>query len=288
LPRLHALYRLDGASDMPERTLPLAGYRDSRPVRIGNAAIAQLQLDAYGELMDAVFQYAHRGYVLGSDTARDVGRIADFVCSTWRTPDSGIWEVRAEPRHYTQSKAMCWVALDRAVRLAERGRIPGRGARRWASEAAAIRHFIEERCWSDAEQSYAWYADSDELDASLLLLPIARYDRPDAPRIGMTIEAVRRELASGALLRRYTGDDGLLEGEGAFVCCSFWLAEALAISGRRREAERLLDDLVALANDVGLYAEEIDPTSRAFLGNFPQGLVHLALISAAIALQEAA
>ena len=288
LPRLHALYRLDGASDMPERTLPLAGYRDSRPVRIGNAAIAQLQLDAYGELVDAVFRYAHRGYVLGSDTARDVGRVADFVCSTWRTPDSGIWEVRAEPRHYTQSKAMCWVALDRAVRLAERGRIPGRGARRWASEAAAIRHFIEERCWSDAEQSYAWYADSDELDASLLLLPIARYDRPDAPRISMTIEAVRRELATGALLRRYTGDDGLLEGEGAFVCCSFWLAEALAISGRRREAEELLDDLVALANDVGLYAEEIDPTSRAFVGNFPQGLVHLALISAAIALQEAA
>jgi GH15 family glucan-1,4-alpha-glucosidase len=288
LPRLHALYRLDGASDMPERTLPLAGYRDSRPVRIGNAAIAQLQLDAYGELMDAVFQYAHRGYVLGSDTARDVGRVADFVCSTWRTPDSGIWEVRAEPRHYTQSKAMCWVALDRAVRLAESGGIPSRGAPRWASEAAVIRRFIEERCWSDAKQSYAWYADSDELDASVLLLSIARYDRPDAPRIGMTIEAVRRELASGALLRRYTGDDGLRSGEGAFVCCSFWLVEALAISGRRREAEELLNDLVALANDVGLYAEEIDPTSRAFVGNFPQGLVHLALISAAIALQEAA
>ena len=288
LPRLHALYRLDGASDMPERTLPLAGYRDSRPVRIGNAAVTQLQLDAYGELMDAVFQYAHRGYVLGSDTARDVGRVADFVCSTWRTPDSGIWEVRAEPRHYTQSKAMCWVALDRAVRLAERGRIPSRGARRWASEAGAIRRFIEERCWSDARQSYAWYADSNELDASVLLLPIARYDHPDAPRIGMTIEAVRRELASGALLRRYTGDDGLIEGEGAFVCCSFWLAEALAISGRRREAEELLDDLVALANDVGLYAEEIDPASHAFVGNFPQGLVHLALISAAIALQDAA
>jgi GH15 family glucan-1,4-alpha-glucosidase len=273
---------------MPERTLPLAGYRDSRPVRIGNAAIAQLQLDAYGELMDAVFQYAHRGYVLGFDTARDVGRVADFVCSMWRTPDSGIWEVRAEPRHYTQSKAMCWVALDRAVRLAESGLIPSAGARRWASEAAAIRCFIEERCWSDARQSYAWYADSDELDASLLLLPIARYDRPEALRIGTTIEAVRRELGSGALLRRYTGDDGLSSGEGGFVCCSFWLVEALAISGRRREAEELLDDLVALANDVGLYAEEIDPTSRAFLGNFPQGLVHLALISAAIALQEAA
>ena len=288
LPRLHALYRLDGASHTPERTLPLAGYRDSRPVRIGNAAVTQLQLDTYGELVDAVYQYAHWGYVLGSDTARDVARVADFVCSTWRKPDSGIWEVRAEPRHYTQSKAMCWVALDRAVRLAESGRIPSRGARRWASEAAVIRRFIEERCWSDAKQSYAWYADTDELDASLLLLPIARYDRPDAPRIGMTIEAIRRELASGVLLRRYTGDDGLTRGEGAFVCCSFWLAEALAISGRRRAAEELLEDLVALANDVGLYAEEIDATSRAFVGNFPQGLVHLALISAAIALRDSA
>jgi GH15 family glucan-1,4-alpha-glucosidase len=288
LPRLHALYRLDGGSDIPERTLPLAGYRDSRPVRIGNAAVVQSQLDTYGELVEAVYQYAHRGYVLGAAIGRDVARVADFVCSAWRKPDSGIWEVRAAPRHYTQSKAMCWVALDRAGRLAERGHIGSRGAARWAREAAVIRRFIEERCWSDAKQSYVWYADGDELDASLLLLAIERYDRPDAPRIAMTIEAIRRELASGVLLRRYTGDDGLIRGEGAFVCCSFWLAEALAISGRHREAEELLDDLVALANDVGLYAEEIDPTSRAFLGNFPQGLVHLALISAAIALEETA
>jgi GH15 family glucan-1,4-alpha-glucosidase len=288
LPRLHALYRLDGASHAQERILPLAGYRDSRPVRIGNAAVTQLQLDTYGELVQAVYQYAHRGYALGAATGRAVARVADFVCSAWRQPDSGIWEVRAEPRHYTQSKAMCWIALDRAGRLADRGQISSRGAARWASEAAAIRRFIEERCWSATKQSYVWYADTDELDASLLLLAIERYDQPDAPRIGMTIEAIRRELASGVLLRRYTGDDGLIRGEGAFVCCSFWLAEALAISGRRHEAEQLLNDLLALANDVGLYAEEIDPTSRAFLGNFPQGLVHLALISAAIALEETA
>jgi GH15 family glucan-1,4-alpha-glucosidase len=182
---------------------------------------------------------------------------------------------------------MCWVALDRASRLAENGGVPARGAARWASEAALIRRFIEERCWSDAQQSYVWYAGADGLDASLLLLAIERYERPDAPRIRMTIEAVRRELATGALLYRYAGADGLPRGEGAFTCCSFWLAEALAISGRRRAAEQLLDNLVALANDVGLYAEEIEPASHAFLGNFPQGLVHLALISAAIALQEA-
>jgi GH15 family glucan-1,4-alpha-glucosidase len=288
LPRVHVLYRLDGATHTPERTLPLAGYRDSRPVRIGNGAADQLQLDTYGELVDAAYQYAHRGHALGRDTARDIARVADFVCSKWREPDSGIWEVRAAPRHYTQSKAMCWIALDRARRLVERGDIPGRGAARWAGEAAVIRRYIEERCWSEAQQSYVWYAGADGLDASLLLLAIGRYDAPDAPRIRMTIEAVRRELATGVLLHRYAGDDGLARGEGAFVCCSFWLAEALAISGGRPDAERLMDDLVALANDVGLYAEEIEPASGAFLGNFPQGLVHLALISAAIALQEAA
>ena len=241
LPRLHVLYRLDGGTHTPERTLPLAGYRDSRPVRIGNGAATQLQLDTYGELLDAAYQYAHRGHAVGRQTAWDVARIADYVCSQWREPDSGIWEVRAAPRHYTQSKAMCWVALDRARRLVDRGEIPARRATRWASEAADIRRFIEERCWSEAKRSYVWYA----------------------------------------------GADGLARGEGAFACCSFWLAEALAISGQRREAEHVMDELVALANDVGLYPEEIDPASHAFLGNYPQGLVHLALISAAVAMQEA-
>jgi GH15 family glucan-1,4-alpha-glucosidase len=286
LPRLHVLYRLDGDTHAPERTLPLAGYYDSRPVRIGNGAADQLQLDTYGELVDAAYQYVQRGYKLGRDTARDIARVADFVCSHWRRPDSGIWEVRAEPRQYTQSKVMCWVALDRAMRLAAAGHIPARRVTRWASEAEAIRRFIEERCWSDTTRSYVWYAGGEHLDASLLLLAILRYDAPDAARLQTTIEAVRRELAAGPLLRRYTGDDGLAGGEGAFACCSFWLAEALAISGLRGEAERLMEEMVGLANDVGLYAEEIEPGSNAFLGNFPQGLVHLALISAAIAMHR--
>ena len=284
LPRLHVLYRLDGGAHVPERILPLSGYRGSRPVRVGNAAATQLQLDAYGELVDAVYQYVQRGGQLGRDIGRDVARIADFVCAQWRNPDSGIWEVRAAPRHHTQSKAMCWVALERATRLAEAGLVPGRRAATWAREAAAIRQFIEDRCWSDARGSYVWYAGADGLDASLLLLPIMRYDAPDARRVHGTIDAVRRELGRGALLRRYTGDDGIAGGEGAFACCSFWLAEALAIGHRRRDAEDLIDELLGLANDVGLYAEEIDPASGAFLGNFPQGLVHLALISAAMAM----
>jgi GH15 family glucan-1,4-alpha-glucosidase len=287
LPRLNVFYRLDGGTHAPERTLPLAGYRESRPVRVGNGAAGQLQLDTYGELVDAVYQYVLKGHPLGRDTGRDVAGIADFVCAHWREPDSGIWEVRSEPRHHTQSKAMCWVALDRAVRLARAGQVPAGREARWASEAAAIRRFVDERCWSDAKKSYVWYAGAEHLDASLLLLAIMRYDPPDSPRLRTTVDAVRRELAAGPLLQRYTGDDGLAGGEGAFACCSFWLVEALAISGRQPEAERLMGDLVALANDVGLYAEEVEPKTGAFLGNFPQGLVHLALVSAAIAMHGA-
>ena len=284
LPRLRVLYRLDGGADTAERTLALDGYRGSRPVRIGNGAAGQLQLDVYGELLDAAFVYATAGHHLGRDTAHDLASIADFVCRHWREPDSGIWEVRADPRHHTQSKAMCWVALDRAVRMANKGWLPGRRTDRWANEAANIRRFIDDHCWSEAKSSYVWYAGSKELDASLLLMAIMRYDSQESPRLRSTVEAVRRELASGPLLYRYSGDDGIAGKEGAFVCCAFWLAEALAIVGRRDEAKALFEDLLRLANDLGLYAEEIAPETHDFLGNFPQGLVHLALISAAMAM----
>ncbi|HET7343958.1 MAG TPA: glycoside hydrolase family 15 protein [Methylomirabilota bacterium] len=288
LPRLQVFYRLDGGAYAPERTLALEGYEGSWPVRIGNGAADQLQLDTYGELFDMAFNYARRGGPLGDDIGRDLARAADFVCEHWREPDAGIWEIRAAPRHHTQSKAMCWVALDRAIRLAEAGALPAGRAARWRAEAAAIRRFVDERCWSARKSSYVGYAGGEDLDASLLLLAIMRYDEPGSPRLAGTVEAVRRELARGPLLYRYTGDDGLSGGEGAFLCCSFWLVEALAIAGRRDEAARLLDELVAMANDLGLYAEELEPSTRAFLGNFPQALVHLALISAAVALAPAA
>lgn len=226
--------------------------------------------------------YVNEGHRLGRDTARDLAGIADFVCAHWREPDSGIWEVRARPRHHTQSKAMCWVALDRAMRMANMGRLPAKHAERWSTEAAEIRRFIDEHCWSAKKGSDVWYAGAKELDASLLLMAIMRYDAPDSPRLRGTVDAVRRELASGALLYRYTGDDGLAGREGAFACCSFWLAEALAIAERRKDAGDLMDELLRLANDVGLYAEEMEPRTHEFLGNFPQGLVHLALISAAL------
>ena len=284
LPRLQVFYRLDGGTYAPERTLPLDGYRRSRPVRIGNGAAGQVQLDTYGELLDSAFVYARKGYSLGAGTGRDLARVADFVCEHWREPDAGIWEVRAAPRHHTQSKAMCWVALDRAARLADAGHLPAARAPHWRAEAAAIRHFIDTHCWSTAKDSYVGFAGDEGLDASLLLLAIMRYDEPDSPRLRGTVRAIQRELSHGPLLYRYTGDDGLAGGEGAFLCCSFWLVEALAIAGRREEATDLMNELVAMANDVGLYAEEIEPVSGEFLGNFPQALVHLALVSAAVSM----
>ncbi|PYM97446.1 MAG: glycoside hydrolase family 15 protein, partial [Candidatus Rokuibacteriota bacterium] len=284
-PRLRVLYRLDGGAHVPERVLDhLSGYRGSRPVRIGNAAADQLQLDTFGELLDAALGYVRRGARIDRDTMNQLAELADFVADHWREPDAGIWEVRMEPQHFTESKAMCWVALDRAAQLAETGHLSDRRRQRWLTEAAAIRAFIDNHCWSERLGSYVRYAGREELDASLLMMPIMRYDEPTSPRLAGTIEAVRRELGRGALVYRYTGEDGLAGAEGVFVCCSFWLAEALALAGRRDDAARSMDAALALANDVGLFSEELDPASGEFLGNFPQGLVHLAIISAAAAI----
>jgi GH15 family glucan-1,4-alpha-glucosidase len=283
-PRLHVLYRLDGGVDAPEKTLALAGYRDSRPVRIGNEALGQRQLDIYGDYLQTAWLFAEAGGRIDADTGRRLAQIADLVCRIWREPDSGIWEVRSAPAHFTQSKMMCWVALDRAARLAAAGQIPANGAPGWRTEAAAIRVFVERECWSAKLDSYVRFAGSEELDASLLLAAVMGYDDARAPRLASTIEAVRRELGNGPLLRRYSGEDGLGGQEGSFVCCSFWLVEALARAGRVAEAAALMDELIGFANDVGLYAEEIDPGSGEFLGNVPQALVHLALINAAAAI----
>jgi GH15 family glucan-1,4-alpha-glucosidase len=286
-PHLNVLYRLDGGAHAPERTLPLNGYRASRPVRIGNAAAAQLQLDTYGELLQTAWLYATSGRRIDSDIARRLAEIADLVCRTWRQPDAGIWEVRSQPEHFTQSKMMCWVALDRARDLAQRGLIPDSHAQRWAQEAQSIQHFVETRCFSEEKRSYVRHADSDELDASLLLGVLLSYGDLTTDRWVGTVDAVRRELGDGPFLRRYGGEDGLAGSEGAFLTCSFWLAEALARCGRIEEAVELMDELIGLANDVGLYAEEIEPATGAFLGNLPQGLSHLALINAALAVTEA-
>lgn len=287
-PRLNVLYRLDGGVDADERTIALEGHRRSRPVRIGNAALEQRQLDIYGDLMQSAWLYADRTGILDADTGRRLSEIADLVCEIWRQPDAGIWEVRSEPLHFTSSKMMCWLALDRAVRLSESGTIPGENAARWRHEAEAIRRFVDRRCWSKRAGSYVRHAGSQELDASLLVGVLTGYSEASDPRLRGTIEAVRRELGRGPLMMRYTGDDGVNEREGAFVTCSFWLVDALARTGRVDEAMETMEQLLRLANDVGLYAEEIDPETGDFLGNMPQGLVHLALIMAANTIAEAA
>jgi GH15 family glucan-1,4-alpha-glucosidase len=209
------------------------------------------------------------------------------VCAIWRQPDAGIWEVRSEPAHFTQSKMMCWVALDRALRLAERGTIVGGETARWRQEGEAIRRFVDERCWSERLGSYVRYAGSEELDASLLVGVLTGYSEASDLRLRGTIEAVRRELGRGPLVFRYRGEDGVGGHEGAFLTCSFWLVDALARTGRVDEAAATMEELLALANDVGLYAEEIDPDTGDFLGNMPQALVHLALIGAAATIAEA-
>ena len=280
-PRLHVFYRLDGGIHAPERTLPLAGYRGSRPVRVGNAAASQLQLDTYGNLLDTAYVYATRAHRLDRETGKALADVADFVCGLWREPDHGIWEVRMARQHFTESKVMCWVALDRAIRLAQRGDLPTRHIERWGREADAIRAFVEAHCWSERRRAYVRYAGTEQLDASVLLMAIMRYHDPRDPRIASTVDAIRAGLGHGPLVYRYTGEDGIVGGEGVFLCCSFWLAEALAVAGRHDEATELMEKMLALANDVGLYSEEIDPASHEFLGNFPQGLVHLAFISAA-------
>jgi len=229
--------------------------------------------------------YSEGERALDRDTGAVLARIADRVCDIWRQPDSGIWEVRNGPFHFTHSKVMCWVALDRAVKMAGDGEVPARHADRWRREAAAIREYVDTECWSSELRSYTRTAGSRDVDASLLMLPLVGYGDPRGDRVRGTIDAVNRLLRNGDFVRRYRADDGVPGGEGAFLNCSFWLVGALARCGRLDEAGELMDNLAGRANDVGLFSEEIDPPSGAFLGNFPQALVHLALVDAALALQ---
>jgi GH15 family glucan-1,4-alpha-glucosidase len=285
-PEIHVLYRLDGGIGSAEHDLDLSGYRASRPVRVGNSAVAQTQLDIYGDLMESAWRFSRGPHRMDADTGEVLARIADHVCDIWRQPDSGIWEVRNGPFHFTHSKVMCWVALDRALRLAARSTLPSRHAARWQREASAIREFVDTHCWSDRLRSYTRTAGSGDVDASLLVMALLHYDDPRSDRINGTIDAVMRELRHGDFVYRYRAADGVPGDEGCFLNCSFWLVGALARAERMAEASALMDRLVGRANDVGLYSEAVDPLTGAFLGNFPQALVHLALINAACALSK--
>jgi GH15 family glucan-1,4-alpha-glucosidase len=286
-PRLQILYRIDGSDHSGERELrELNGYRGSAPVRIGNGASKQIQLDLYGALLEAIWLYGKEVGHLDGDTGKEVARIADYVASHWRDPDNGIWEVRDERTHYTQSKALCWVALDRACALADEGMIPNRNTR-WRTEADELQRFVDTEGWDEERRSYVRAPDLRELDASLLTLALLGYHEPRDKRIQSTIAAIERELREGPYVYRYRGEDGLAGEEGAFLTCSFWLVDAYARTGRLDDANALMEELVGLANDVGLYSEEIDPRTGEFLGNFPQGLTHLALVNAAVSIVDA-
>jgi GH15 family glucan-1,4-alpha-glucosidase len=280
-PRLQVLYRLDGRAEAEERTLPLAGYRGSRPARVGNGAAGQTQLDVYGEVFAAAARFADFSGGLDRDQGHRLAEIADHICRIWEQPDAGIWELRDKPRHFTQSKMMCAVALDRACELAKRGLLRAKHLDHWQHEQTRIREFVETRCYSEAKASYVRSAGEEQLDASLLLALLADYDEPTSPRLIGTVDAIRRELGRGPLVYRWADEPG------AFLTCSFWLADAYARQGRLQQAATLMDELIGLANDLGLYAEELYAETGEFLGNFPQGLTHLALINAAVSYARA-
>ena len=277
---LHVFYSLDGTIADREAQLDIPGWRHSQPVRSGNSASGQTQLGTYGDLFDTISRYCAEGHLIDSATGRMLADLADRCCDRWRHRDSGIWELKV-CRHYTISKIGCWVALDRAVHLAESGQIPGLHVERWRAGAEEIRTWVNENCWSDAKQAYTFYAGTDDLDAAVLLAGRTGFER--GPRLASTIDAIATELGHGPLLYRYTG---MKDEEGAFVACSFWMVDALARTGQTERGRRLMDDTVALVNDVGLLSEQVNPGTGAFLGNMPQGLSHLALINAAFALER--
>jgi GH15 family glucan-1,4-alpha-glucosidase len=289
-PRIEVLYTIHGKPGPPERELwDVTGYRDSKPVRIGNGASTQHQLDVYGWVLDAAWLFARSRRALHGEIWRALAGMADFVASRWRDPDAGIWEIRGEPRHYVHSKLMAWLALDRALRISRTHRTRAGRVQRWTSERDALAAQIRDQGFDEALGSHVGAYGSRELDASLLILPVLEFEEPRSMRLRGTVEAVRRELgAGGPLLYRYrAGIDGLEGEEGAFLPCSFWLVQALARMGRAEEAVEMFRDLLALSNDVGLWPEEIDPRGWGHLGNFPQAFTHATVVQAALAIQEA-
>jgi GH15 family glucan-1,4-alpha-glucosidase len=283
-PDLHVFYDLDGKVVSGQEEVELEGYRESRPVRRGNGAAGQLQLGCYGDLLETAELYVSDGNALDDVTAGRLAEILDHLTTIWTKEDSGIWEL-PDREHYTISKLGVWTAFDRALRLVERGQLPRDRAEKWRDCAKDVRNFVETECWSQSRGSYVMFPGSDKLDASVLR--ISRMDFLDVrdERFGSIVEATRDELDAGSgLLYRYSGQQLV---EGAFVACSFWLVEALARSGRVKEARETMREVLEHRNDVGLFAEEIDPETDAFLGNFPQGLSHLALINAAAAIRRA-
>ncbi|MER7893763.1 glycoside hydrolase family 15 protein [Micromonospora sp. NPDC094482] len=288
-PRLPALLTLHGRHVPAERELSgWPGYLGSVPVRIGNAAAGQHQLDGYGWVIDAAWAFVQAGQGLYSETWRAVRGFADVVARCWQEPDAGIWEVR-QPAQHVHSKLMGWLALDRALRIADTHRLPERQRRRWREARDAIAAEVRASGFDPTAATYVRSFGSAELDAALLVLPLLDLESVKSPRVRGTVDAVRDRLSAGpSLLYRYPpGRDGLPGAEGAFLPCSFWLVQALARTGRRVEAIEMFQSMLGYASPLGLYAEELDPVTGAQVGNYPQTLTHAALVQAALAIRDA-
>jgi len=286
---LQPMYTIDGKHDLSEATLDhLEGYRQSRPVRIGNEAYKQDQHDIYGEMMDAIYIY-NRYSAISYDLWYNLRHLLEWLGQHWQEPDEGIWEVRGGPKHFVHSRLMCWVAFDRALRLARHRGVPA-PIEEWQKTSAQIYEQIMQKGWSDKEQSFVQYYGSDAIDAGSLLMVLTKFAGPTDPRILSTIDRIQKELTSDSLVHRYdpkaAADDGLGSIEGTFSPSSFWLAESLVRAGRIDEGRLMLEKMLTYSNHVGLYAEEIGPTGEA-LGNYPQAFTHLSLITACVNIDAA-
>jgi GH15 family glucan-1,4-alpha-glucosidase len=283
--QLQTMYTVLGEKRLDELELPhLAGYENSRPVRVGNAAYTQLQIDIYGEMGDVMAQARAGGLPTSPRGAELRAVFMKHLEKTWRLPDEGIWEIRGAPQHFVHSKAMAWVAFDRASRAPDSA---PRLKAHWKKVARLIHADICKKGLDRKRGCFVQAYGSQQMDASLLLLPLVGFLQPTDKRIRATVREVEKLLVCRGLVQRYetgSGVDGLPAGEGAFLACSFWLADNYTLMGRRKEAMRLFGRLRRLANDVGLYAEEYDPVDRRMLGNFPQAFSHVALINTAIGL----
>ncbi|VEF10237.1 glycoside hydrolase 15-like protein [Pseudomonas fluorescens] len=282
--KLNILYAIDGRQELPETELThLAGHGGAQPVRIGNGAYDQIQLDIFGELMDAVYLVNKYGDAISHEGWKHVGEVVDQVCETWQTEDVGIWEMRGETHHFLHSRLMCWVALDRAIRLASKRSLPAPFAR-WDQTRQAIYSDIWDNFWNEERGHFVQYKGGTALDGSLLLMPLVRFVSAKDPRWLSTLEAIEKTLVRDGMVYRYRNEDSNIDGltgtEGAFAACSFWYVECLARAGQVDKAHLEFEQLLRYANPLGLYAEEFDSQGR-HLGNTPQALTHLALISAA-------
>jgi GH15 family glucan-1,4-alpha-glucosidase len=283
-PELRVVYDVMGGENLRERELQdLPGYRGARPVRVGNAAAEQFQLDVYGWMIDAGWGHMRETGELYRETWRELAGHADLLADRWHEPDNGIWELRGGRHHYVHSKVMAWIGLDRALRIGERLGMSERRRRRWLDARDATADAVRRLGFNEDIGSYTQSFGSQELDAALLAMPIARIEPRDSPRVGGTIDAVARGLDAGYPLLYRFGPTG----EGAFLPCSFWWSRALIETGRIAEGREVFDAACALANDLGLFAEEMDPTTREHTGNFPQAFTHAALVEAAAALGRA-